>query len=541
MLKEWRLRHFEMYGDKSLSGDPETLLTSYLGKQPWYMQQDEYSQLFELLYDLPSQRREYIECCLKDATPSWGYIYLVNLLANKVFNTVFTTNFDDLLNEACYLFSDTVRPIVCAHDSSIQSIRITAHRPKIIKLHGDFLFDNIKNTVTELESLETNTRDKFKQWATEFGLIVVGYAGNDRSVMEVMNTLLRSDQNFPEGVYWCVRKDTVLSKEVEAFRRFPKFKLIEIAGFDEFFADLHEALGLTLQPEMSDPYAALVTKLNRLLRDAKVPEDHVHKVIERDIKAIGRKIAEFSGAVPVDGKMDITLNVDGTLVKMPVPYELLSQIKQREGSYAEAANYLIKELSLRPTADKFQAAFNLVGNHKLTQFTAMLIGLLRASAHVLVNNPGATLTMCLPLISAGFYADAENILDLGYALHIASPNVPYKLPFYHLNKLQIKAHQGQAFTDEEQRLLAEYAQANDTPVRMGASILIGDFEKAESALAFALSLNMLGSDAKEWPIFKLLIPHLKNKEIFDVRSPSPLAIEAASPTPMNNPKGNGKP
>ena len=85
----------------------------------------------------------------------------MKLIAAGYFNTVFTTNFDDLLNEAFYRFSH-VRPVVCAHDSSISGVTITSDRPKIIKLHGDYLFDNIKTTLRETESLEMNMRMNFR-------------------------------------------------------------------------------------------------------------------------------------------------------------------------------------------------------------------------------------------------------------------------------------------------------------------------------------------------------------------------------------------
>ena len=158
MIGEWRTVLFNRFG----SGDN---YASWLGKQNWFSHEDEYSILFEEIYDQPSQRRVYIEECIKNAHPSWGYVYLTNLLFCRFFDVVFTTNFDDLINEACYLYSDGLRPIVAAHDSAIQGIRVTSGRPKIIKLHGDFLYDNIKNTLAELETLETNTKRKLSQFA----------------------------------------------------------------------------------------------------------------------------------------------------------------------------------------------------------------------------------------------------------------------------------------------------------------------------------------------------------------------------------------
>jgi hypothetical protein len=187
-------------------------------QERWYTPDTAYSELFERLYPESSLRRDYIERLLEYASPSWGYLYLVNLLKQNIFNTIFTTNFDDLMNEACYLFSSDVRPICCAHDSSIKSVRLSNRRPKIIKLHGDFLYDNIKNTLSELESLDQNMRDKFKQFAREFGIIVIGYSGSDRSIMDVLDAMMGSEENFPHGIYWCVRRTDQINARVDRLR-----------------------------------------------------------------------------------------------------------------------------------------------------------------------------------------------------------------------------------------------------------------------------------------------------------------------------------
>ena len=146
MIEEWRRLLFKRSKNTDTYQD-------WLSSQIWHRHEDEYSLLFEMIYDQPSQRRVYIEESVKGGHPRWGYIYLTNLLAHRFFDVVFTTNFDDLINEACYLYSEDLRPLVAAHDSAIQGVRVTAGRPKIIKLHGDFLYDNIKNTLSELETI----------------------------------------------------------------------------------------------------------------------------------------------------------------------------------------------------------------------------------------------------------------------------------------------------------------------------------------------------------------------------------------------------
>ena len=238
LISEWREAVFarlcpaEPYSEEKAV---EYLTKNHAG---WYNPQREYASLFEKNFDLPRQRRMFVEKEVAGKAPNLGYAYLVRLIEEGFFNTVFTTNFDDLINESFFQFSQT-RPIVCAHDSGIGSITVTSKRPKVIKLHGDYLFDDIKATVRETESLEDNTRKKFMEFCRDFGLIVVGYAGHDRSIMDVLQHLLRSDDYFKSGVYWCLRKGDHPSDELVKLLWRDRVYFVEIDGFDELMASLH--------------------------------------------------------------------------------------------------------------------------------------------------------------------------------------------------------------------------------------------------------------------------------------------------------------
>lgn len=511
IVEEWRAQYFEMYGAGREAGE-------FWKSRDWYDGPQEYSVLFEQLYDQPTQRREFIETCVCDARPSWGYIYLVNLIKNNVFNTVFTTNFDDLLNEACYTFSSSVRPIVCAHDSSIRSVRLTAKRPKIIKLHGDFLFDNIKNTTTELQTLETNMREKFRQYATEFGLIVIGYSGNDQSVMDALDKLIAKDGCFPHGIYWCVRKGSGLSARVQKLATHPSFKLIEITGFDEFFADLQEALGLPLQPEMSDPYGALATRLNRLIEDAKIPATpNAHSVIARDIKVIGEKIEAMSrepGEINIDPNKEtaINLRIGKVTLKAPVPYEFLSQVERREGRYERAQDFMMRAIAAAPSAKLFVTAFEIAAEAKREDFAAILVDKLQALPQLLYPQPAASFDMAIRLINGKYYDLARRVLDIGYEAHLRlGSDQNYREGYYLLNILQIKAHQGRDLEFAEVEQLRELVNKGSLAEQMAAKILLRDYEGAETLLRVMFDANLIGpSDFTTWSIFRLLEPHLKD-------------------------------
>lgn len=217
----------------------------------WYDVSREYSSLFEKRYDLQRQRRMFVEKEVAGKTPSIGYAYLTALVKQNYFNTIFTTNFDDLLNEAFYAYSDQ-RPIVCAHDSSINSVTVTSKRPKIIKLHGDYLFDDLRSTNRETETLEQNMRSKFTEFAKEYGLAVIGYSGGDRSVMDVLSTLLKNEEYLKGGIYWCIRRDSEVSEELRKLMWRDRVYFVEVDGFDEVFAEMYATLndGEVLPPTL---------------------------------------------------------------------------------------------------------------------------------------------------------------------------------------------------------------------------------------------------------------------------------------------------
>ncbi|WP_332129190.1 SIR2 family protein, partial [Escherichia coli] len=262
LVEEWRAEIYTRLSNKKYSDSEEAktwLATNY---PEWYDQNNEYSSLFEKKFDLPSQRRRFVELQVDKKLPSIGYAYLVELFESKFFDTVFTTNFDDLINEAFYQFSSD-RPLLCAHDSSIKGVSITSSRPKIIKLHGDYLFDSIKSSLKETESLEGNTREKLTEFTKEYGLIFVGYAGNDSSIMDVIKYLLKQDDYLRNGIYWCIRKNDNISPELFKLLSQEKVYWVEIDGFDELMAELALDLGCSLSLGGNQKY----TKRERMIQN----------------------------------------------------------------------------------------------------------------------------------------------------------------------------------------------------------------------------------------------------------------------------------
>ena len=210
--------------------------------------------LFEELFPDQRARQKYIEPKVEAAFPSWSYLYLANIIYEGHFNVVFTTNFDDLINGALTIYLG-YNAVVCAADSEVASINISTERAKIIKLHGDYLFKRLRNTAEELEQLDPNMESKFEEFARQCGLVVVGYAGRDRSVMRVLEVLLKDDNTFPSGIYWALRPNEEPAPGVQrlATEFAKRFHLFYCPDFDTAMVRLHMGSNLNCPGRSCSP------------------------------------------------------------------------------------------------------------------------------------------------------------------------------------------------------------------------------------------------------------------------------------------------
>src|SRR5437762_11381518 len=61
------------------------------------------------------------------------------------------------------------KPTLFPYTTLFRSMRLTAHRPKILKLHGDYLYSALKNTGRELTAQDPNMARQFRQVLSEYG------------------------------------------------------------------------------------------------------------------------------------------------------------------------------------------------------------------------------------------------------------------------------------------------------------------------------------------------------------------------------------
>ncbi|HKP90070.1 MAG TPA: SIR2 family protein [Thermoleophilaceae bacterium] len=191
-----------------------------------------YSDALEWLLPRPRQRRNWLLKYLEDATPSPGYLGLVELARRDLVRIVLTTNFDDLVQQAMSRGGPRQRLREVAHDQAAADFEWPPKLFTLLKLHGDFLFDSIRNTRAEVERLETNQAEKLHRSASDGGLVVVGYGGGDESIMSVLDDL----GDVPLGLYWLHLPGDRPNDRIRSLLRNDWASSVEIGGFDEFVA-----------------------------------------------------------------------------------------------------------------------------------------------------------------------------------------------------------------------------------------------------------------------------------------------------------------
>lgn len=211
---------------------------------------DEYAHYFERAYPSEGDRRRYLDRHVSGGRPSYAHEALAALMQAGIVKLVWTVNFDRLVEDAAATtFGTTSRLIVATLDSSqIAEEAMNEDRwPLLVKLHGDFHSQRLKNVAEELRAQDMKLRDCLVGSSRKFGLAVVGYSGRDCSVMDAMDQAADQPNPFPGGLFWFHRADRdpvervlLLLERVKAAGS--EATLIEIETFDELMADVVRAL-----------------------------------------------------------------------------------------------------------------------------------------------------------------------------------------------------------------------------------------------------------------------------------------------------------
>ena len=207
---------------------------------------NEYGFFFEKTFPSSQDRRNYIKEMLRFAKPSIGYQVIKFLIKENIIWHYITTNFDNLIQK---VYPDIVEISEENITTREDYIKINSISSIVVKLHGDFRYDWLKNTDGETQSLHKSVMNKLTHLFDSLGLIVVGYSGRDESVMSFLENFVENEtRTFPAGFYWCIREGEVEKQRIKILIDKLKKKGIEadfvkITNFDDFLISIYNQIG----------------------------------------------------------------------------------------------------------------------------------------------------------------------------------------------------------------------------------------------------------------------------------------------------------
>ncbi|MEX2237245.1 MAG: SIR2 family protein, partial [Dehalococcoidia bacterium] len=231
--------------------------------------------MIDELFLSDDDRQRELESLCDGKFPQFGYGALAQLVANSsCFSTVLTTNFDDLLADALYLYTDE-RPLVIGHESLAPYIRPGRTRPLIVKVHGDHRLSP-KSRDTETARLDELLKQNLQALIHDRGLIFAGYAGRDVGVTEMVSHL--PAEVMRGTVYW-VNRDLPKDAELADWLVERGAIWVPSTDFDDLMILVHDACGLEhpnakrFDRVYEEYMETLTTRSEVLLRSSDVSEE----------------------------------------------------------------------------------------------------------------------------------------------------------------------------------------------------------------------------------------------------------------------------
>jgi tetratricopeptide (TPR) repeat protein len=234
----WLPRLFRLRG---ATGDLDAWLRESF---PGYRSDDPaglYGRVMNELFPLADERQRETERLCDGRVPGFGYAVLACLMSRKdgILSAAVTTNFDDLVADAMYVYGDR-KPLVIQHGALAGFVRPgRVRRPLLVKVHGDHRLSPM-HTSEETSTLDEGVAHGIRGLLHDRGVIFVGYAGNDRGVIEALSALPESA--LPLGAWWVSRdeprgaiRDWLLSRRAV---------WVCADGFDELMLLFREEFGI---------------------------------------------------------------------------------------------------------------------------------------------------------------------------------------------------------------------------------------------------------------------------------------------------------
>jgi len=424
----------EIHGPCALDS---SALMSWLSKQKFYDSTRPYSSVLNASFASENDRVEYFEELMIGVKPTQAHLRIANIIAKGYADIITTTNFDHLMEysilQRCKHF-----PIVIMSKDSPSDQSISSWRAKIFKLHGDYLYGDIRNLDQELSLAQISMSRKLTHAISAGPLLVAGYSGSDASVRQALESAINDINPKEQTVFWLKLKGYSLNSQVfDLLERLgnDRAAICEIDDGDSFFVEIDDSLAALKSSQgqthvlCDKPYA---TSLDSSAA-TKFIQKRLNTQVPNEFKALLSRQPELAPYCLTEGSLDYLLSRFEEHFELPANLgeTALRYVDFLSGGYIENRSREYN-ISQRTQNDLQELGLLLSGNTTKGFCSNILIPLLEAMSltetrsieQVVIAMKNGTIPISTLMMYVGLIPSATHI--------IAEMLISTDVPFYQL-------------------------------------------------------------------------------------------------------------
>jgi hypothetical protein len=230
----------------------------------WFLNSDfkdmNYSELIGGLFKSSVEQQNFIRDKLKAEKPGQAHLLLAELARRKILRCIITTNFDDLIEQALRQVGLSVQVIANDDDLKHSEPLIHCKHFRVYKPHGTLGVGRLRNTPGDLQKLSPRMESELVKVLREHGLIVLGYAGADESILSVF----RKRKHLFYPTFWLNPADP--PDTMPAYFQTETFNYVPCKGASAVLTDLLEMYRRLAAIGPTSGMPAVVTEIREALR-----------------------------------------------------------------------------------------------------------------------------------------------------------------------------------------------------------------------------------------------------------------------------------
>ena len=226
-------------------------LHEWVSREKWFNPNFPYISTLEKEYPSVVLRTELFKRYLRGRFPSPAQLmYAIGVKEGKLSNRCYTTNWDTLTEDAFYWLRGTNCVTIKGPDQ-LREVKDFDHR-YVIKIHGDLDRYDVRYLREGMAKHNDDLRDFLRHSFANTGLVLLGYAGAEYSVMNMLMELVHDHADVLNGgLYWGYMgnlkhiPESITDLMAIGLDKGKDFRIFEAEEADFLFERISQKLGLT--------------------------------------------------------------------------------------------------------------------------------------------------------------------------------------------------------------------------------------------------------------------------------------------------------